>query len=181
LQEKAVTDVPESWVEPSSARLSDLPPSIRANPFFRQGYNRGYSDRAYEEILTERTTGGNQQTSSEATSSPLFDVAAGGLRHRLTRGVRAMRDISTLTDESFVTETPCCGRRITLSVPPPDETTPGVCCRCRVLFAVGLVQEEQDGFGDEAPHVAIFVAEQADIAIAQHRVGKWEVPPARES
>jgi hypothetical protein len=25
------------------------------------------------------------------------------------------------------------------------------------------------------------VAEQIDVAIAQHRVGKWEVPPARES
>jgi hypothetical protein len=92
-----------------------------------------------------------------------------------------MRDISTLTAESFTTETPCCGRRITLAIPQPDETTPGVCCRCRTLFAVGLVQEEQDGFGDEPSHVAMFMVKQLDVAIAQHRVGKWEAAPARLS
>jgi len=181
VQEKTVTDLPESLIDAGTTRLSDLPSSIRANPFFRQGYNRGYSDRAYQEFLAESTIGGNRHVSAEASSSPIFDVTTGGLRHRLAEGVRAMRDLSALTAESFTTETPCCGRRITLAVPELDETTPGVCCRCRVLFAVGLVKEEQDGFSDEPPYIAIFVAEQVDVAIAQHRVGKWEGTPAREA
>jgi hypothetical protein len=88
-----------------------------------------------------------------------------------------MRDISTLTAERFITETPCCGRRMTLATPRLDETLTAVCCHCQVLFSVGLVQEELDGFGDEPSHVAMFVVEQLDIAVAQHRAGRWERQP----
>lgn len=160
--------------ESSFAPLSDLPPRLRSHPFFQQGYNRGYSDRAYEEFLARRPTDENQPVAHTATSPPIFDVTAGGLRHRLAPGVRAMRDISTLTAERFVTETPCCGRHMTLAIPGLDETSTAVCCHCRVLFAVGLVQEESDGFGDEPPHVAVFVVEALDVVVAQHRAGRWE-------
>lgn len=167
-------DRPEPFAEPSVARLSDLPPALRTHPFFREGYNRGYSDRARDESLTERPTGGNLSVTRTANSSPIFDVTAGGLRHRLAPGLRAMRDISVLTAEHFITETPCCGRRITLAVPGRDETLTAVCCHCRVLFAVALIQEECDGFDDEPSRVAMFVVEQLDIAVARHRAGRWE-------
>ena len=174
-----MADPPESPVEPSVARLSDLPLSLRSHPFFRRGYSRGYSDRAYEEFLARRPSDENRPAVRTADSPPIFDVTAGGLRHRLAPGVRAMRDLSTVTAERFITETPCCGRHITLAIPGLDETLTAVCCHCRVLFAVGLMQEESDGFGDEPPHVAIFVVEQLDIAVAQHRTGRWERQPGK--
>lgn len=161
-------------VESGIAPLSDLPPQLRSHPLFRQGYNHGYTGRAHEELQARRLSGENQPVTCAATSSPIFDVTAGGLRHRLAPGVRAMRDVSMLTAECFVTETPCCGRRMTLATPGLDETLMAACCHCRILFTVGLIQEESDGFGDEAPHVAMFVVEQLDIAVAQHRVGRWE-------
>lgn len=37
-----------------------------------------------------------------------------------------------------------------------------------------VTQEEPDGFGGESPHVAIFVVEQMDVAVALHRAGMWE-------
>lgn len=85
-----------------------------------------------------------------------------------------MRDLSALTNEFLTTDTPCCGRRVTLAIPGPDETRSAVCCHCRVLFTVGLIQEEPDGFGGESPHVAIFAVKQMDVAVAMHRAGRWE-------
>lgn len=160
-------------------KLSELSPTLRAHPLFRQGYNRGYSDRADEEFQAETPISGNLSVDSTVNSSPIFDVTAGGLRHRLAPGVRAMRDLRTLTGEHFSTETPCCGRTITLAIPGLDETLPAVCCHCRVLFTVGLIEEERDGFADESPLVALFVAEQLDIAVAQHRAGRWERRPGK--
>jgi hypothetical protein len=174
-----VTDLPKTLAEPSASRLAELSPTLRAHPLFRQGYNRGYSDRAYEEFLAETPIGQNPSADRTADSSPIFDVTAGGLRHRLAPGVRAMRDISALTAERFSTETPCCGRSITLAIPRLDESLAAVCCHCRVLFAVGLIQEERDGFDDDSPHVAIFVVEQLDVAVAQHRAGRWERRPRK--
>jgi hypothetical protein len=169
-----VNDRPEPFADPSGARLSDLSPSIRAHPLFRQGYNRGYSDRAHEEFVASGPISESLTGTSTASPSVTFDVTSGGLRHRLAPGVRAMRDLNALTTECFVTETPCCGRRIMLTIPRLDETLPAVCCRCRVLFAVGLIEEEPDGFGGEPSHVAIFVVEQLNVAAAQHRAGRWE-------
>jgi hypothetical protein len=175
--EPGKTDRLELPADPSSTLLSDLPPSIRANPLFRQGYNRGYSDRAHAESWTDRRTREALSATRAANRSPIFDVTAGGLRHRLAPGLRAMRDLSILTTQSFTTETPCCGRRITLDIPQLGETLPGFCCHCRALFAVGLMQEERDGFSDEPLHVVMFMVEQTDVAIANHRAGKWERVP----
>jgi hypothetical protein len=170
-----VAEPKKSPIESGVARLSDLPSSLRSHPFFRQGYNRGYSDRAHEEFLANGPGYENRSVATAMTSPPIFDVTAGGLRHRLAPGVRAMRDVSKLTAESFVTETPCCGRRITLAVPGIDETLTAACCHCRVLFTVGLTQEEPDGFGDDSPQVAVFVVEQLGIGVAHHRTGRWEL------
>lgn len=167
-------DILEPLAEPRVARLSDISPSIRAHPLFRQGYNQGYSDRVHEEFLADRPADESISGTSAANPPATFDVTAGGLRHRLTPGMRAMRDLSALTTERFVTETPCCGRRIMLAIPASEEALPAVCCHCSVLFGVGLIQEEPDGFGGEPSHVAIFVVEQLDIAAAQHRTGRWE-------
>jgi hypothetical protein len=169
-----VNDRPESFTEPSAARLSDLSPSIRTNPLFRQGYNRGYSDRAHEEFMASGPIGESLTGTRTASPSVTFDVTSGGLRHRLAPGVRAMRDLSALTTECFVTETPCCGRRIVLTIPRLEETLSAVCCHCRVLFEVGIFEEEPDGFGGEPSQVAIFVVEQLGVAAAQHRAGRWE-------
>ena len=154
-------------------RLLDLPPAVRAHPLFRRGYNRGYSDRAHE----ESPAGPPVEPCSApgpAAVPPMFDVTAGGLQHRLAPQMRAARDLTAMTARQFSTETPCCGRRITLPIPGQDQACPAVCCHCRALFTVALAQEEPDGFSGEPPHIAIFVVEQVDVAVAQHRAGKWE-------
>ena len=174
------TEPPEPGTEQSFALLSDLSPGLRSHPLFRQGYNRGYSDRAYEELLSERMTGASPAAPPVTANTPaIFDVTAGGLRHRLAPGVRAMRDLGMLTAERLSTETPCCGRRITLASPEPDQTRTAMCCHCGILFAVSLAQEEPDGFGGQSPHVAVFAVEQLDVAIAQHRAGRWERRPGK--
>jgi hypothetical protein len=169
-----VTDRPDLGSEAGFSRLSDLSPEVRGHPLFRQGYNHGYSDRAREEHLARSPVGTGTASPVLTRQSSIYDVTAGGLRHRLAPGARAIRDLSSLTTEFLVTDTPCCGRHVALAIPGPDETRPAVCCRCRVLFAVGLIQEEPDGFGGESPHVAIFVVEQMDVAVALHRAGRWE-------
>ena len=174
-----MTDPPKPGFERDLVRLSDLPRELRAHPLFRQGYNRGYSDRSHEEFLAERLSGSGLATAIPTGSPPSFDVTAGGLRHRLAPGVTVARDLSALTAEFLSTETPCCGRGITLAVPQPERTRQAICCRCRVLFAVCLIQEEPDGFGDDPQHVAIFVVEQTDVAVALHRAGRWEKPPRK--
>lgn len=147
---------------------------MRAHPLFRQGYNRGYSDRAHEEYMAGLPPEPDPMPGATAAPPPLFDVTVGGLQHRLAPQMRAARDLSSITAERFSTETPCCGRRITLPIPVQDQARPAVCCHCRALFTVALAQEEADGFGGEPPHIAIFVVEQAGVAVAQHRAGKWE-------
>lgn len=169
-----MTDRQDLGSDAEFSRLSDLPPALRSHPFFRRGYNRGYSDRAREELLADRPVGTDMSSPMLMSQSATYDVTAGGLRHRLAPGVRAARDLSALTAEFLITDTPCCGRAVTLAIPVPGETRPAVCCHCRVLFAVGLIQEEPDGFGSEPPHVAIFVVEQMDVAVALHRAGRWE-------
>jgi hypothetical protein len=156
-----------------SSRLSGLPKEKREHPLFRQGYNLGYSHRAHEEALSEfRQSGGGPVRDASAAT---FDVTAGQLLGRLVPGVRVVRDLIELTDDTCTTETPCCGRRITLSIPGEGETLPAVCCRCRVTYQVAVVQEDPDGYSDdEPPYVAVFVAEHLDVAAAKHRAGKWE-------
>jgi hypothetical protein len=156
------------------ARLADIPLAVRAHPLFRQGYNRGYDARAHEEFLAGRRAGSLPAAGGPADPPVTFDVTTGGLRHRLAPGMRAARDVGTMASEHFSTETPCCGRRITLPVPGQDQTWPAMCCHCRVLFTAALAQEEPDGFGDEPPHIAIFIVEQLNVAVAQHRAGRWE-------
>ena len=169
-----MTDRPGLESDAEFSRLSEFSPALRGHRFFRQGYNRGYSDRAREELHADRPVGEDTSSPVLTSQSATYDVTAGGLRNRLAPGVRAVRDLSAMTTEFLITDTPCCGRRVTLAIPGPDETRPAVCCHCRILFAVGLIQEEPDGFGSESPHVAIFIVEQIDVAIALHRIGRWE-------
>jgi len=115
----------------------------------------------------------------QAARQVVFDVTAGDLRHKLAPGIRAVRDLTALTSESLSTETPCCGRRVTIPVPGPDQARPAFCCLCRVLFTVRLILEEPDGFGGDPPHVAVFEAERLDVTVARHRAGRWERQPRR--
>lgn len=156
-----------------SFMLSGLPETKRKHPLFRQGYNLGYSHRIHEEALGEFRQSAGRPVRDGSTAT--FDVTAGQLLGRLVPGIRVVRDLIELTDDTCTTETPCCGRRITLSIPGEGETLPAVCCRCRVTYQVAVVQEDPDGYSDdEPPYVAVFVAEHLDVAAAKHRKGKWE-------
>lgn len=165
--------------EPDPPWLTSLPPAVRGHPLFRQGYNLGYSHRAGEEPRAGDRTGSGTAPPAPADPSVIFNVTAGGLRHRLTPGMQALRDLTALADGCLSTETFCCGRRITLPAPGEDQTRPAVCCRCRILYAVGLTHEEPDGYGGEPPLIAVFTVQQVDVALAQHRTGKWERHPGR--
>lgn len=167
---------PGCWVDPSA--LSELPKAEREHPLFRRGYNLGYSHRSREESLAELQQRGPQSLlDSAATATETFNVTSGGLLDHLAPGVRAARDLVEITEEKITTETPCCGRRITLQVPSEDHTRPAMCCHCRIIYQVVLIQEEPDGYNDsEPPHVAVFVVEHLSAAVAQHRTGRWEPP-----
>jgi hypothetical protein len=117
-----------------------------------------------------------------------FDVTSGALLDRLAPGVRVVRDLTSHTEKDISTETPCCGRRITLPTPDEHQTRPAMCCRCHIAYQVSLVREEPDGYNDgEPPHVALFVVIHVAVATARHRTGKWELAnkrsrsPARRS
>lgn len=169
---------PPPAAEPDPPPLASLPAAVRAHPLFRQGYNLGYAHRAREET-PPGAAGSDPAPPGPATPPAVFNVTAGGLRHRLAPGIQALRDIATLASGHLRTETPCCGRPITLPAPGPDQARPAACCHCRVLYEVGLTQEEPDGFGGEPPHLAVFTVQQVDLAIASHRTGKWERRPGR--
>lgn len=165
--------------EPDPAWLTGLPPAVRGHPLFRQGYNLGYSHRAREEPRPASRTGSGPAPPAPPDPPAIFNVTAGGLRHRLAPGVQALRDLTVLASGHLRTETPCCGRHLTLPTPGEDQTRPAFCCRCRILYAVVLTQEEPDGFGGEPPLIAVFTVQQVDVAITQHRTGKWERHPGK--
>jgi hypothetical protein len=133
-----------------SSRLSGLPRGKREHPLFRQGYNLGYSHRAHEEALSEfrQSGGGPVRDASTATS----DVTAGRLLGRLVPGVRVVRDLIELTDDTCTTETPCCGWRITLSIPGEGETLSAVFCRCRVTYQVAVARKIPTGIAMMSRH-----------------------------
>lgn len=156
--------------------LSDLPEAERSHPLFRRGYNLGYSHRAHKEALAELHQRGPLAPCGEAARVPAtFDVTSGALLHRLTPGSRIARELISHTDKEISTETPCCGRRITLPTPDEHQIRPAMCCRCHLSYQVAVVQEEPDGYNDgEPPYVALFEVTHLDVAAAQHRTGKWE-------
>jgi hypothetical protein len=119
--------------------------------------------------------------------APGFGDALGVHRTRAGRGVHPFCEIAwqrapgscgscppTASERKFTTEVPCCGRRITIPAPGNGETSPAACCRCRVLYTAAVAEEERDGYSDEPPKVAVFVVEHVNVAVAQHRAGKWE-------
>jgi hypothetical protein len=161
---------------PDSPSLSDLTDAERMHPLFRRGYALGYAHRAHEESFAEWDQRDPRPLRSSRTTPPRgYGVTSGGLLGRLAPGVRVERDLLAVTDKDFTTETPCCGRGITLLIPDDDQTRPAACCRCRISYQVDLIQEEPDGYSDEPPpHIAVFVVEHLDVAMARHRVGTWE-------
>ncbi|WP_329242794.1 hypothetical protein OG417_44745 [Actinoallomurus sp. NBC_01490] len=156
--------------------LSDLPEAERSHPLFRKGYNLGYAHRALEDAPAELQQHRSQWAPAETATAPAtFDVTSGGLLDRLAPGVRALRDLLNHTDKHITTETPCCGRRITLPAPNEQQERAAMCCRCHITYRVSLIWEEPDGYNDgQAPPVALFVVVDVDVAPAQHRTGKWE-------
>jgi hypothetical protein len=165
----------EAVPEPVRSTWSELTKSERAHPLFRRGYNLGYSDRAHREFLAELDRRGLRSAQDSSTvAPPRYGVTDLMLRDRLTPGVRVYRDLAAMTEHQFTTETPCCGRQITVQRPPQDQDCLSVCCRCRFSYRVELVEEELDGFSDDPTHVAVFTVEHVDVAVARHRAGKWE-------
>jgi hypothetical protein len=156
--------------------LSDLSEAERSHPLFRRGYNLGYSHRAHQEAVIELHQRGPQAPRGEAARVPAtFDVTSGALLNRLEPGSQIARDLTSHTVKEISTETPCCGRHITLPTPGEHEMRSAMCCRCHLIYQVALVQEEPDGYNDcEPPYVALFVVTHLDVAAAQHRTGKWE-------
>ena len=164
-----------SAVQADDARLSHLPEHVRNHPLFRQGYDLGYSDRAHDEHLAEIRHSGLRH--GDAPQPPRsYGVDTGGLRGRLIAGARVLRELSVVSEREFITEVPCCGRRITIPVLDDDQTSPAACCHCRVLYAAALAEEEPDGYHDEPSKVAVFIVEHANLAAARHRAGRWELP-----
>jgi hypothetical protein len=157
-------------------RLSELPEAERSHPLFRRGYNLGYAHRVHEEELTDLQQRGPRPPGGKAATAPVtFDVTSGMLLNRLAPGVGVARDLTSHTDKDISTETPCCGRRITLPTPDEHQSRPAMCCRCRVTYQVSLVREEPDGYNDgEPPSVALFAVTHVGVAAARHRAGKWE-------
>ncbi len=158
-------------------RLLDLPAQVRNHPLFRQGYERGYADRARAEYLSDvderrrlARTGPHRQPSR-------YGVTSGGLLGQLAPGVQVVRELSAITASEITTEVPCCGRRITIPVP-DDEVSPAICCHCRISYTVCVEEEEPDGYSDEPAKVAVFAVAAMQVAIAQHRAGRWEFPLA---
>jgi hypothetical protein len=166
----------EAVPAPVRSTWSELTKSERAHPLFRRGYNMGYSDRTHQEFLAELERRGLRSAQNSSTvAPPRYGVTDVRLRDRLAPGVGVYRDLAAMTEHQFTTETPCCGRQITVQRPPDDlDCSPAVCCRCRLSFEVNLVEEELDGFSDEPSYVAVFTVEHVDVAVARHRAGKWE-------
>lgn len=147
---------------------------MRAHPLFRRGYNMGYAYRAREESLAELEQHGPRSARRVQKMAPRrFGVTSGGLRD-LSPGVQVARELEAMSEYEFTTETPCCARSIEVLRLEEDQDCPAVCCRCRISYQMGLVQEEPDGFSDEAPYVAIFTVTHLGVAVARHRAGKWE-------
>lgn len=163
--------------QPPRVAEEGIPPAgdpAAGDPLPGQGQEGGCPGRAGPGPGACRDPGPAPAAPGRAGQRAVFDVTAGGLRHRLAPGLRAVRDLSALTSETLSTEMPCCGRQVTLPIPGPGQARPAFCCHCRALFAVGLMREEPDGFGGDPPHVAIFEAERLDVTVARHRAGKWD-------
>ena len=156
-------------------QLLDLPEHVRTHPLFRQGYNIGASHRAHGQHLPESDQGTRTvRAGGSPAPAPFYGIAASGLRDRLGKGVRIVRELSAESEHDVTTETPCCGRRITIPASEDDGDSPAFCCKCGILYAAVVAVEELDGYSDEPPKVALFVVEHVNVAVAQHRVGKWE-------
>lgn len=161
---------------PDQPIFSDMSQADRSHPLFRRGYNLGYSDRAHEEALDELEKHGPRSARRNHVPTASFGVTAGDLLDRLEPGVRVLRELKKMTAAKITTETPCCGRRITLTMPDETETRPTMCCRCRITYSAGLIQEEPDGYTDDDPtYVAVFTVERTGVAAAAHRAGTWEL------
>ena len=160
--------------EDDDARLLHLPERVRRHPLFRQGYALGYGDRARDEHLAGTGQGGPRLPRGDPPEPPpSYGVDAGGLRDRLVPGARVIRELSAVGERECVTEVPCCGRPVTIPVP-DGEASPAVCCRCGVIYAAAVAEEEPDGYNDEPLKVAVFVVEHVKAAPARHRAGRWE-------
>ena len=109
--------------------------------------------------------------------APFYGVAASGLRDRLAKGARIVRELSAASERGVTTEAPCCGRRITIPASEDDGDSPAFCCKCGILYAAVVAVEELDGSSDEPPEGRVFVVEHVNVAVAQHRAGKWERRP----
>lgn len=151
-------------------KLSHLPPKLRYSPEFRQGYQLGISDRVFAEHLAQRDRAPRPADPAPSSTST-FDVMAGDLRSRLGIGDVVVREVFSLKPDVFVTETPCCGRRVTA---PHTEESTVVCCRCELAANVTLTEEEPDGYTDEQSYVATFTVSGTGIVVAQHRSGRYE-------
>jgi len=184
-------DEPIELVEALAPGLLELPDEERRHPLFRKGYNLGsaHAAQARQAVRPAEPT----EPAEPSPAPACFDVTTGGLLDKLVPGVRVERDLASHSPEQVVTETPCCGRRITLPRRHDDpsggsahdsgtthrdggeEHVPAACCLCRIGYTVHLVQEEPDGFSDDdPPYIAVFVVEHTELAIARHRTGSWE-------
>lgn len=149
---------------------------LREDPKFRRGYDLGYQARAAEEQLAALEAHGPRSRHEAAAPAPRsYGTDDTDLAGRLAAGDVATRELHELTDAAYVTEVPCCGRRISLLAPEDDEEVAGAaCCHCGMTYGVRLVTEEPDGYSDDVAHVAVFTVAQAYVAVAQHRAGRVE-------
>jgi hypothetical protein len=153
-------------------QLLGLPEHVRTHPLLRQGYNIGASHRAHGPHPPEEGTRTPRGGSSGPT--PFYGVTANGLRDRLVKGARIVRELSAASERDATTETPCCGWRITIPAPEDHEGSgPAFCCKCGALYSAAAAEEALDGYSDEPPKVAVFAVEHVNVAVA-HRGGKWE-------
>jgi hypothetical protein len=184
----------EPMDEPIPPRILDLPQDEREHPLFRKGYNMGTAHAIQAAREQERAAAKELDPPAIGPPPASFGVAGGGLLDQFVPGVRVERDLNNLTAHTqgaATTQTPCCGRQISLPVPKDQDSNPdgcpglgrdgdeqgvpAVCCRCRVFYTVCLVQEQPDGYSDdEPPNMAVFVVERTGLAIAQDRTGSWE-------
>jgi hypothetical protein len=100
----------------------------------------------------------------------ITDIALGS---QLEPGDKVLRDATMLGEECCVLRVPCCDRELRILPPGKDEESPAACCRCGVVYLVGL--EPEENWDDEMDYViAKLEVKYTQIAMVNHRKSKAE-------